>query len=393
MFSAISMRRSMICTAIAGALVSAAPAFAGLAMTPAGTGLGLSLTTFANDFPTAADDPAGIGASQAAVDSAGKVYVTDYANGTTYVFPNNTNGQDALSLTPFVQTTPWGPSNVAGVVQLNGHMYSTGAGDSQIFDLDNGGYKTGSSLWTWYLPTGIVANPNNTGTLTIQAPHTTDQVHPGVFFSTGAGTDINNVLHTGAIQFMDPIQAALQNQDHPGEGQFVTSGTAVIPNSLAISADGSVLASVWSDNTIRFYSTALVPASFSNTLATLTGAGDIIMGTGAFSHDMFLSNNGELDMFDVSMINGVPTASFGTETILATGGAFGGYLAADPGNGANSLFVTESGTVYKLTASAQSGGAFVTPVPPVSVPEPASLTLLGLGGAAMLGLRGKRKAK
>jgi len=396
MSSARILRRSVLSTLVAAAVcLSARQALAGapigsppgLTLTPAGQAL-FSLDTFATNFPTAGNDPNGIGALDVAVDPFQRVYVTDFANGGVYVFPNRSDGQDASTLAPITQTTIWGSQNADGLAQLGGSIYETGNGNSQVFSLNSSGYKIGNSLWApWSYPNGIVANPSSTGTYAVGVPGGVDQVHPGLFFSQGGNANVTPVI-TGTISFMDPVQAALQDPAHPGTGNFVTSGTSLIsPNSLAISADGGVLASVWSDGYIRFYSTASIPTSFTDTILTIAGSGSIIMGTGSFSGDMFLSNGGELDMIVVD-----PTSpSFGTKTILATGGAYGGYLAADPFENADSMYITESGTVYRLTST--TGGSFVTAAVPSAVPEPATMALMGLGGVAILGLRTKRKAK
>ncbi len=75
------------------------PARAQLAITPAGTTLGFSLSTFATGF----FNSGGIGPIGMAVNGAGQVIVDDVENNTNYLF-NDVDGQavgSAISSTPF----------------------------------------------------------------------------------------------------------------------------------------------------------------------------------------------------------------------------------------------------------------------------------------------------
>ena len=89
---------SLAVLAMAASLAATAPARAALVITPAGSTLGFSLTTFASGFPNNGLGPIGL-----AVNGAGNVIVDDVSNLTNYVFHNvdNQTVANAISSTPF----------------------------------------------------------------------------------------------------------------------------------------------------------------------------------------------------------------------------------------------------------------------------------------------------
>ncbi len=104
----------------AAALSTAQPAQAQLTLTPAGTALGLGLTTFATGFPNAFNvGPLGI-----AFPNAGGVLVSDYP-GNVRLFPTDTNGQNAASV-PVAQN--YGQSNALGLANDGGKHLHGAAG-------------------------------------------------------------------------------------------------------------------------------------------------------------------------------------------------------------------------------------------------------------------------
>jgi hypothetical protein len=156
-----------------------------------------------------------------------------------------------------------------------------------------------------------------------------------------------------------------------------------------MSADGSEIYTMWSDNVIRRFSTAMDPtthlpvANFASPDWEMTGVnGSLALGTGAYAGDLFLGTNGGVEMINI--------ATAQVAAVIASGDGFTGYLNADPVDG--SLYVAYSQSVYRLTAP--GGSAFLaTAEPSVAVPEPASLALMGIGAVSILAMRGKRKAK
>src|SRR5262249_44638607 len=92
------------------------------------------------------------------------------------------------------------------------------------------------------------------------------------------------------------------------------------------------------------------------------------LGSGVLAGNLFVNTNGGT----VVEVNLTTLA----QTLIASGGSRGDFVTADPLDG--SLLLTQTDRVLRLTAP--PGGGFVTP----SVPEPAGLTLFGIGALSLL---------
>ena len=136
----------------AGLLVGPGSASAVMVLTPAGTGLGFSLSTFASGFPTSGSiGPLGIAFV------GGTVMVTDYP-GNVRVFPNDNDGQNAASA-PIGQN--YGGTNAVGLATVGNNVYMTRQGIGDLVQVNANG--TFNQVIVTGLPaaTGIVTNPFN----------------------------------------------------------------------------------------------------------------------------------------------------------------------------------------------------------------------------------------
>jgi len=120
-----------------------------MALTPAGIAEGLSLSTFATNFPSVS----GIGPLGIVFPGSG-VMVCD-APGNVRVFPSHADGQNAAAVPP----TVFYDGNADDLAELNGHFYMTQPSAGVLLEVNADGtsnqvIRTGLSF-----PLGIVANP------------------------------------------------------------------------------------------------------------------------------------------------------------------------------------------------------------------------------------------
>ena len=149
------MRISKYALALAttAALVTARPAQAQLALTPAGTAGGFTLSTFATDFPnTNGVGPLGI------VFVNGGELVAD-ATGNVRFFPTDADGQDAASV-PVTQNYS-GVYNASGLAELNGAIYMSQQTDGTVVQVNPNGTFDQTIVSGIPLAVGLVADPFN----------------------------------------------------------------------------------------------------------------------------------------------------------------------------------------------------------------------------------------
>ena len=116
---------------VAGAILTTNAAMSDLTLTPAGVAQGLSLSLFADGFPTSG----GVGPLDIAFEPGGGVLVTDYP-GNTRLFPTDTDGQHAGSV-PVAQF--YGFGNAVGLATLGGKTYMAQQSAGAVVELNNNG--------------------------------------------------------------------------------------------------------------------------------------------------------------------------------------------------------------------------------------------------------------
>jgi hypothetical protein len=106
----------------------------------------------------------------------------------------------------------------------------------------------------------------------------------------------------------------------------------------------------------------------------IAGSDGTALGTGSLDGNIFANTN-------FGQVIEISLAPPHTQTLIASGGSRGDFVTVDP-NG--TLLLTQTDRILRLTAP--RGGGFGG-----ATPEPASLTLAGLGGLALLGYGWRRR--
>ena len=290
----------------------------GMILTPLGVGQGLSLSTFADQFPTASagefqsDGPLGI-----AFPSTGGVLVTD-VNGTVRIFPTDADGQHAPNATI---TQSYGSGNATGLAQSQGALYMTQQSAGGLVQINSDGTFRQSITSGMPLATGIVSDPAN-GHLFVST------------LSSNAIYDVNPLTKTKSL---------FVNADADG---------------LAMSPDGKTLYAEVGDNRILGFDTTSKLQVFDSGL--IAGSPDgAAVGTGLFANELFVNtHSGEL--IEINLLTSA-------QTLIATGGSRGDFVTVDPTN--DTLLITQTDSILRLT-----GAATFTPTP-----EPATLSLVTSG--------------
>jgi hypothetical protein len=291
----------------------------GLTLTAAGIAQGLSLSTFADNFPHGSN---GIGPIGITFPTTGGVLITE-SSGNVRLFPTDTDGQNAASITPI---NNFGGGGAFGLARLNGNIYMTQQPQGDVVQLINNGASTQVVVSGIPGASAILADP------------------------------FNNLLYVDrsgngpGLYVVDPI------------AKTKTLFEDVTTDGLSLSADGETLYGAAGTHVLGFDIKTGKTVFDSGFIAG--GPDGTAVGTGPiFSGLLFANTNGGT----VVEINLKTLA----QTTIATGGSRGDLVAVDPYT--NTLLLTQTDSVVRL-----SGASFT------SVPEPTTLVMGGT--AVMMGL-------
>jgi sugar lactone lactonase YvrE len=323
------MKRAILVLAVLALMFGGTErARAGMVLTSTATTEGYTLSTFASGFP----NTKGIGPLGIAFPSTGGILVADGANGQIYQFATDTDGQTATKHVS-VNGTP------SGLAVDGSTVYITRQSNGTVDTIDPiTGVITNTIIsGGLHLPRDVVVNPTNHFLFV-----STDSTNPGL-------VEVNPVKKT------------------------FTTFENINADGLTISADGSTLyaADTGNGHILGFNTTTGVQVFDSGSIAG--GVDGTALGFGKLAGNIFVNTNGGT-LVEVNLASDV-------QTIIGTGGSRGDFVKADP-NG--TLLLTQTDSVLRLTAP--PGGGFGSPVP-----EPASITLLGLGAVCSLGYGWRRR--
>jgi hypothetical protein len=301
---------------------------AGMVLTPAAVAADFHLSTFANGFSF---DHNGVGPLGIAFTPGGGVMVTNFS-GDVRIFPTDTDGQGAASA-PVAQN--YGLSNAVGLAQVGGKYYMTQQAIGDVVQVNPNGTFNSVLVSGITNATGVAVDPAN-GHLFVSTI-----LHNQIF-------DVDPVIRTKTL---------------------FASGQA---DGLAVYATGTILYAALrtpNDEHIIGYSIPTGAVVFDS--GPISGEIDgIAIGTGVLANNLFVNTQtGTLVEINLTTL---------ATTTIADGGSRGDFVTVDP-NG--TLLITQSDSILRLTPPPEGGfgpGGGTTP-------EPASLTLLGLGSAGMAG--------
>jgi hypothetical protein len=288
-----------------------ASAHAAIALTPAGTALGFTLSTFASGFP----NDQNVGPLGVAFTNTGGVLVTDKL-GNIRLFPTDTDGQLALAA-PVTQNYGYEPATgrngATGLAQVGSNIYMSRQLQGDVVQVNQNG--TFNQVIVTGLPfvTGIVANPAN-----------------GHLFVSTIGVEqvyeINPVTKTKTLFLNDDVDG------------------------LAISPDGSTLYLIAEDGEITGYNTTTKAVVF-NPLFVNSFIDGATLGTGTLAGNLFV-NGRDGKIIEVNLASR-------TQTVIADGGSRGDFDYLDPTN--NTLLFTQTDSIVRLIPG--GGGVIATPLP------------------------------
>jgi PEP-CTERM motif len=316
----------------------AEPCKAALVLTSAGIAEGLTLSTFASGFPNTSNvGPLGI-----VFPASGGVLVSDLP-GNVRRFTTDTDGQLASGA---VLGQSYGNDLAQDIARLGNNIYMTQRGNlNQLIQINDNG--TFNRVIVGGMPgaLGLVANPTN-GHLIV---------------STGGDNQLWDV---------NPVTLTKTPFISTSFDGMTTDGTILYGAEDLGALNGHVLGFRLSDKSLVFDS-GLIPGGVDGTS----------LGFGKLAGNIFVNTNSGT-VFEVNLATGL-------QTLIATGGSRGDFVSPDPND--NSLLLTQTDRIIRLTAPSGSGFGPPPPVLPLTVPEPSSLALLSLGGLALASWRRWRK--
>lgn len=353
------------------AIFSAAPSYAGLALTPAGTADGFSLSEFVSGF--ANSGPGGEGPFGVATTTSGNVLVDSYFDSRVYRF-NDVDGQTvaaALGSTA-LQSFASDFINRGGTIYASGGLpplLSSAAGDSS-----HGG-----------------PDANNLLTLTNAGAVATIALAGGAAAGVAVDAGTGHIFALRGTNFVLGVPLSEQLIDYnPGAGTSTilwTRSSSDQGDSVAVSADGrTAYVSFKNLNQVIGFDTTTGAQTTSFSVAGTPDGLGVIHGTSPFAGDLISNNNDGT----VALLN----LGTGAVTTIASGGSRGDFTGQDLLNG--SLFLTQTDSVWRLSCgegcdfgggAGGAGGAGAGGG--TAVPEPGTWSLLGLGVVA-LGLTRRR---
>ncbi len=320
------------------ALSAARPAQAQLTLTPAGTALGFSLSTFATGFPT----DVGIGPLGIAFPSTGGVLVTDFP-GNVRLFPTDTDGQNAGSV-PVAQN--YGDRNAIGLAQLGGNIYMTYRGPQEVVQLNLDGTFNQTIVGNLGAATGIVSNPAN-----------------GHLYVSNIGNNIYDV---------NPITKTAT----PLVSGFFVDGVSLSPDGKTLYGADEQTGHLVGFSTLsgaQTFDSGYIPGGIDGTAS----------GYGNLAGNIFVNTNGGT-VFEVNLTTDA-------QTLIASGGSRGDFVTVDFSNGPfnGTLLLTQTDRIVRLT---DTGGGFGPPVPEASTFVSTGLLMLGGLGLLLAARKRSRKA-